>query len=110
MLRDWVHRFNAHGPVGLKDSWSKSNPLRLSAAQQAEFVRLVETGPDRVVVGVVRWRRLICNASSPRHRSRAATKTMVLECALGGGQGPSADLTGRAGLSQNESHGTPPHP
>ena len=57
-LRDWVHRFNAHGPDGLKDSWSKGNPPRLSADQQAELAQLVETGPDRVVHGVVRWRRI----------------------------------------------------
>src|SRR3954470_858725 len=48
-LRDWVHRFNERGPDGLKDSWSKGNPPRLSAAQQAELARLVETGPDRAV-------------------------------------------------------------
>ncbi len=48
-LRDWVHRFNEHGPDGLKDAWSKGNPPRLSAAQQAELAQLVETGPDRAV-------------------------------------------------------------
>jgi putative transposase len=57
-LRDWVHRFNEHGPDGLKDAWSKGNPPRLSAEQQAELARLVETGPDRAVHGVVRWRRV----------------------------------------------------
>ena len=57
-LRDWVHRFNEHGPDGLKDSWSKGNPPRLSADQRAEFAWLVETGPDRAVDGVVRWRRV----------------------------------------------------
>ena len=36
-LRDWVHRFNEGGPEGLKDSWSKGNPPRLSAAQLAEL-------------------------------------------------------------------------
>ena len=57
-LRDWVHRFNERGPDGLKDTWSKGNPPRLSAEQQAELARLVETGPDRAVHGVVRWRRV----------------------------------------------------
>ncbi len=57
-LRDWVHRFNEHGPDGLKDAWSKGNPPRLSAAQQAELAQLVETGPDRALHGVVRWRRV----------------------------------------------------
>ncbi len=57
-LRDWVHRFNERGPDGLKDNWSKGNPPRLSSDQQAELTRLVETGPDRAVHGVVRWRRI----------------------------------------------------
>ena len=57
-LRDWVHRFNEHGPDGLKDSWSKGNPSRLSPEQQAELAQIVETGPDRAVHGVVRWRRI----------------------------------------------------
>jgi transposase len=53
-----VHRFNERGPEGLKESWSKGNPPRLSAAQLAEFAELVETGPDRAANGVVRWRRI----------------------------------------------------
>src|ERR687897_2229315 len=57
-LRDWVHRFNEHGPEGLKDAWSKGNPPRLSPDQQADLARLVETGPDRAAHGVVRWRRI----------------------------------------------------
>src|SRR5215210_956674 len=46
-LRDWVHRFNERGPDGLKDSWSKGHPSRLSASQQAELAQLVEIGPNR---------------------------------------------------------------
>jgi transposase len=57
-LRDWVHRFNEHGPDGLTDTWSKGNPPRLSAEQQAELAHLVESGPDRAMHGVVRWRRV----------------------------------------------------
>jgi transposase len=57
-LRDWVHRFNERGPEGLKDSWSKGHPPRLSATQLAELTELVETGPDRAAHGVVRWRRI----------------------------------------------------
>src|ERR687889_1108243 len=57
-LRDWVHRFNEQGPDGLKDTWSKGNPPRLSSDQQTELAQLVETGPDRAVHGVVRWRRV----------------------------------------------------
>ncbi len=57
-LRDWVHRFNEHGPEGLLDGWSKGPAPRLSTEQRAEIARLVETGPDRTVHGVVRWRRI----------------------------------------------------
>jgi transposase len=57
-LRDWVHRFNAHGPAGLKDHYRRGNTRRLSSAQQAELARIVETGPDLAVDGVVRWRRI----------------------------------------------------
>src|SRR3954454_7071134 len=57
-LRDWGHSFNEHGPDGLKDSWAKGNPPRLSPEQQAELAQIVETGPDRAVHGVVRWRRI----------------------------------------------------
>jgi transposase len=57
-LRDWVHRFNERGPEGLKDTWSKGNPSRLSPDQQAELAQLVETGPDRALHGGVRWRRV----------------------------------------------------
>ncbi|MFG1250560.1 winged helix-turn-helix domain-containing protein, partial [Xanthobacter flavus] len=57
-LRDWVHRFNALGPDGLRDIRFKGHPPRLSKAQLAELAEIVETGPDRRVHGVVRWRRL----------------------------------------------------
>src|ERR671913_1578353 len=57
-LRDWVHRFNERGPEGLKDTWSKGNPPRLSPEQRADLAQVVETGPDRAVHGVVRWRRV----------------------------------------------------
>jgi transposase len=57
-LRDWVHRFNASGPEGLIDNWTSGPTPRLSPDQLAEFARIVETGPDRKVDGVVRWRRI----------------------------------------------------
>ena len=57
-LRDWVHRFNAVGPDGLIDNWTSGPRPRLSPGQLAEFAKIVETGPDRKVDGVVRWRRI----------------------------------------------------
>ena len=57
-LRDWVHRFNAQGPDGLKDIRSKGHPSRLAPEQLAALAEIVETGPDREKDGVVRWRRI----------------------------------------------------
>jgi transposase len=57
-LRDWVHRFNALGPDGLKDAWYGGPEPRLSATQKAELAEIVETGPDPATHGVVRWRRI----------------------------------------------------
>jgi transposase len=57
-LRDWVHRFNAQGPEGLKDLHGGGQRSRLTPAQKDELVAIVETGPDPAVDGVVRWRRV----------------------------------------------------
>src|SRR4028118_503411 len=80
-LRDWVHRFNEQGPDGLKDTWSKGNPPRLSPEQQAELAQIVETGPDRAVHGVVRWRRadlqrLIAERFGVRHHERPGAEQL----------------------------------
>jgi transposase len=57
-LRDWVHRFNADGPEGLRDLHGGGREPRLSQDQLAELSAIVETGPDPKVDGVVRWRRI----------------------------------------------------
>ncbi len=57
-LRDWVHRFNEHGPDGLRDIRSKGHPPKLSKDQLIALAEFVEIGPDRAVHGVVRWRRI----------------------------------------------------
>ena len=53
-LRDW----NAAGPEGFFDHWTEGPKPRLSPEQLAEFAAIVETGPNRKVDGVVRWRRI----------------------------------------------------
>jgi len=45
-LRDWVIRYNAHGPNGLYDCWGDGRPARLEPHEQAELVRIVLEGPD----------------------------------------------------------------
>ena len=56
-LRDWVHRTNAEGLAGLVNRKVAHRPRRLSPEQLATLAGWVEAGPDRVLDGVVRWRR-----------------------------------------------------
>lgn len=55
-LRDWVHRFNEHGPEGLGNRPSPGRPSKLSGEQRDVLRDLVEAGPDPEKDGVVRWR------------------------------------------------------
>jgi len=57
-LRDWAHRFNAEGPEGLRDRPRAGRPRQLTDVQMAALAKIVETGPDPAVDGVVRWRRI----------------------------------------------------
>jgi transposase len=55
-LRDWVHRFNAEGIEGLKDRPRAGRKPLLGEGQLLELDELVETPPDPIEGGVVRWR------------------------------------------------------
>lgn len=56
-LRDWVHRYNAEGIDGLFDRpHGGGAPRKLTAVQEAEIARWVQSGPDPERDGVVRWR------------------------------------------------------
>src|SRR6187397_1101335 len=56
IVRDWVVRFNARGPDGLLDGKAPGKPPKLSDAQRAALVGIVESGPIPAIHGVVRWR------------------------------------------------------
>ncbi len=57
-LRDWVHRFNAHGPNGLVNRRGGGPKSLLSASQKHELAQIVAARPDPELDGVVRWRRI----------------------------------------------------
>jgi len=57
-LRDWVHRYNAHGLEGLADRPRCGRPTRLTKAQQAEVASWVDDGADLARDGVARYRRI----------------------------------------------------
>ena len=72
-LRDWVHRFNADGPDGLKDIRSKGHPPRLSTEQLAALAEIVETGPDRAEG----WRGALAAHRPEDASSRSASASII---------------------------------
>jgi transposase len=56
IIRDWVLRFNAHGPEGLVDRKAPRQPSRLNEAHRAALAAILESGPLPAVHAVVRWR------------------------------------------------------
>ena len=55
IIRDWVLRFNARGPDGLR--WESPGAPRINADHRRALAEVVEAGPVPAVDGVVRWRR-----------------------------------------------------
>ncbi len=55
--RDWVLRFNKHGPEGLITRKAPGNRPKLNEDHRQALARMVESGPIPAIHGVVRWRR-----------------------------------------------------
>ena len=55
-VRDWVHRYNAEGPEGLRDRPRGGSVCFLDEEQLSVVRGWVEAGPDPERDGVVRWR------------------------------------------------------
>jgi transposase len=56
IVRDWVLRFNARGPEGLRTGRAPGAPPRLTDQHRQALQALVEQGPIPAIHGVVRWR------------------------------------------------------
>ena len=56
IVRDWVVKFNAHGPEGLVNRKPPGQPSKLTDAHRAALVARVDAGPIPAIHGVVRWR------------------------------------------------------
>ena len=56
IVRDWVVKFNAHGPEGLIDRKPPGQPSRITDAHRTALMALIDEGPIPSVHGVVRWR------------------------------------------------------
>ena len=75
IIRDWVLRFNAHGPDGLLDRKSPGQPSKLDDTQRQAIACMIESGPIPAMHGVVRWRLIdLANGSSRNSASRSPSR------------------------------------
>jgi transposase len=56
IVRDWVLRFNAEGPEGLRDRKAPGPRPRLTADHRKALAARIDQGPIPAIHGVVRWR------------------------------------------------------
>jgi transposase len=80
VVRDWVLRFNAHGPAGLIDRKAPGHPSRLNDEHRSALAAMVESGPIPAVHGVVRWRVIdLCQWLWEEHQVTVAKQTLSRE-------------------------------
>ena len=80
IVRDWVMKFNAHGPEGLIDRKPPGQPSRLNDAHRAALAAIIESGPIPAVHGVVRWRIVdLCQWIFEEFRVVVAKQTLSRE-------------------------------
>jgi transposase len=80
IVRDWVLKFNAHGPSGLIAGKAPGQTPRLTADHRAALARRVEDGPIAAVHGVVRWRLVdLCQWVFEEFKVAVSTQTMSRE-------------------------------
>ncbi len=56
IVRDWVLRFNGHGPEGLLDRKAPGPTALLTDAHRHALAAQIDRGPIPAIHGVVRWR------------------------------------------------------
>jgi transposase len=80
IIRDWVLKFNAHGPEGLIDRKPPGQAPRLNGAHRAALAAIIESGPIPAVHGVVRWRIVdLCQWIYEEFRVVVAKQTLSRE-------------------------------
>ena len=80
IVRDWVTKFNAHGPEGLIDRKPPGQAPRLNGAHRAALAAIIESGPIPAVHGVVRWRIVdLCQWIFEEFRVVVARQTLSRE-------------------------------
>ena len=80
IVRDWVMKFNTHGPSGLIAGKAPGQTPRLTSEHRAALARMVEDGPIPAVHGVVRWRLVdLCQQIFEAFHVVVSTQTMSRE-------------------------------
>lgn len=80
IVRDWVVKFNAHGPDGLVGRKALGRPSRLNNAHRAALAAIIESGPTPAIHGVVRWRIIdLCQWLFEEFRVSVAKQTLSRE-------------------------------
>src|ERR1700751_2128877 len=80
IVRDWVLKFNAHGPDGLIDRKPPGQPPRLNDTHRAALAAIIESGPIPAIHGVVRWRIIdLCQWIYEEFRGVVAKQTLSRE-------------------------------
>src|SRR3984957_3572727 len=79
-VRDWVLKFNAHGPDGLIDRKPPGQAPRLNDMHRAALAAIIESGPIPAAHGVVRWRIVdLCQWVWEEFRVGVAKQTLSRE-------------------------------
>lgn len=71
IVRDWVMRFNAEGPDGVRDHHGGGVVPRLTSEMLSALKTRLEDGPIPAVHGVVRWR--LCDLCAWLHEAWGVT-------------------------------------
>ncbi len=80
IIRDWVVKFNAHGPEGLIDRKAPGQPPRLNDTHRAALAEIIESGPIPAVHDVVRLRLIdLCQWLFEEFRVTIAKQTLSRE-------------------------------
>jgi transposase len=80
IIRDWVLKFNAHGPDGLINRKAPGQPSRLKEEHRQALAAMIERGPILAIHGVVRWRVIdLCQWIFEEFRFTIAEPTLSRE-------------------------------
>ena len=114
IVREWVMKFNTHGPNGLIDKKAPGQPSKLQDSHRVALAKMIDEGPIPAIHGVVRWRLIdLCQwifaefriILSPQTMSRGVTHQhfSTFELPLPTVHGPSSSRRKRELESAHES-------